>query len=508
MNNAQFQLFDVLPAHIEDALTASIKRFGVLVPVTVDQNGTMLDGHHRARIAELLGVKYDRLVRHCADDDERREIARTLNADRRQLTEEQRRAVVVELRQAGHSLRAIAGALGTSEPTVRRDLDRAEIASGDAIELPDRITRQGGGSYPARRPPRAERIDEYESSDVIDMADGEDDYVSPLPDGPRYCKYCYEEHELDMGDDGSLIVCSGCGAGLAPWDEAVEAGGYDEFVEKIEREFYERQMRRPQVLARDDREQQRAQTALVAVGDTAPAKTLDLKRVERIAREHEATRRRIELVQNPPEALSRRIGDAIDLRIGDFRSVFDDVESGTVDAIITDPPYPREFWDLYGPLGELAARLLHPGGILAVMTGTRLDMVDHVDAAIRQHMTPRHRGIYLTPGPRWRDNTARVATGYKPILIYTHPDADTTNLPWILDDVFASIADDKAHHHWGQSESGMASIVERLTEPGHLVCDPFTGGGTTAVVCQSLGRAFLGCDVDPLAVDTTRGRLQ
>lgn len=43
--------------------------------------------------------------------------------DRRHLTEEQRREVAVALRQDGHSLRAIAGALGTSKDTVARDLE-------------------------------------------------------------------------------------------------------------------------------------------------------------------------------------------------------------------------------------------------------------------------------------------------------------------------------------------------------------------------------------------------
>lgn len=142
-----YQLFDALPAHIEDALRASIERFGVLVPVTVDQHGAMLDGHHRARIADALSVPYDRLVRHCEDDDERREIAHTLNADRRQLTDEQRRTVSAQLRADGHSLRAIAGALGVSKDTVARDL---EIVSPETI--PDRVVRQGGGSYPSRRP--------------------------------------------------------------------------------------------------------------------------------------------------------------------------------------------------------------------------------------------------------------------------------------------------------------------------------------------------------------------
>lgn len=146
-----YQLFDALPAHIEAALRASVERFGVLVPVTVDQHGAMLDGHHRARIADELGVPYDRLVRHCADDDERREIARTLNADRRQLDEEQRRPVAVELRQQGHSYRAIGGALGVSDWTVRNDVKEEERLRGTS-QSPDRVIRQGGGSYPARRP--------------------------------------------------------------------------------------------------------------------------------------------------------------------------------------------------------------------------------------------------------------------------------------------------------------------------------------------------------------------
>jgi len=174
-------------------------------------------------------------------------------------------------------------------------------------------------------------------------------------------------------------------------------------------------------------------------------------------------------------------------------------------AIITDPPYRPEFWPLYEQLGELAARTLAPGGVLAVMTGTRLEMLDAVEPLLALSMRRRHRAIYLTPGPRWRDQLERVAIGYKPILIYVRPDAG--DLRWINDDVFGSASDDKRHHHWGQSESGMASLVERLTEPGHLVVDPFLGGGTTAVVCRDLGRRFIGCDVDPAAVATARERV-
>lgn len=116
-----------------------------------DQHGNTIDGHHRARIADELGVTYRVDVVQVTDEDQAKEIARTLNSDRRHLTEDQRREMVAALRKDGHSERAIAGALGVSQMTVHRDIARA-IESPDSIHQPDRVIRQGGGSYPARRP--------------------------------------------------------------------------------------------------------------------------------------------------------------------------------------------------------------------------------------------------------------------------------------------------------------------------------------------------------------------
>lgn len=405
-----FQLFDALPRHIEDALRASIQRFGVLVPITVDQHGQVLDGNHRKRIAEEMRVPFDRLVRHCEDDGERRAIAHTLNSDRRQLTEEQRREVAAALRSDGHSLRAIAGALGVGKSTIDRDL--STVPDGT---VPERIKSLDGKSRPARR---------------------------------------------------------------------------------------------PQVIARDDREQQRAQSALDVIPNVSiRGASIDTKRAERIARERAAEQRRSE----PVAVCTSRDNGTI--YHGDFREVFAHIDGigdmdGTVDAIITDPPYPREFWHLYEDLSLVASRLLKRDGVLAVMTGTRLEMLDDVDRRLGRYMRRRHRAVYLTPGQRWRDQVERVATGYKPILIYVRPDAE--NLRWINRDVFTSDGtheQDQRFHHWGQSESGFADIIRGLTEPGQLVVDPFLGGGTTAVVCRDLARRFVGCDIDPAAVATARERV-
>jgi hypothetical protein len=51
-------------------------------------------------------------------------------------------------------------------------------------------------------------------------------------------------------------------------------------------------------------------------------------------------------------------------------------------------------------------------------------------------------------------------------------------------------------------------FIERLTEPGEIVYDPFMGRGTTVIEAGLLGRVPCGCDVNPLSVVLTRPRLR
>ena len=46
------------------------------------------------------------------------------------------------------------------------------------------------------------------------------------------------------------------------------------------------------------------------------------------------------------------------------------------------------------------------------------------------------------------------------------------------------------------------------SEPGEVVLDPFVGSGTCAVAALSEGRRFLGGDLDPACVETTRQRIE
>jgi hypothetical protein len=51
-------------------------------------------------------------------------------------------------------------------------------------------------------------------------------------------------------------------------------------------------------------------------------------------------------------------------------------------------------------------------------------------------------------------------------------------------------------------------FIERLTQPGEVVYDPFMGRGTTVLEAALLGRVPCGCDINPLSVVLSRPRLR
>jgi len=50
-------------------------------------------------------------------------------------------------------------------------------------------------------------------------------------------------------------------------------------------------------------------------------------------------------------------------------------------------------------------------------------------------------------------------------------------------------------------------IILASSNPGDLVADFYLGSGTTAVACKKLGRNFIGCDINPRAIEITNNRL-
>jgi hypothetical protein len=138
----KYQLFPALDAATEAALRSSIQQFGVVYPVVKDEEGNIIDGHHRARIADELGVDYPVIVR---PNGAAENLAIDLNTARRGGDVEKRRKMAAEMRSDGHSTTTIARVLGVSDETVRRDL-----AASTYVE-PDTVVGADGKRYPSTR---------------------------------------------------------------------------------------------------------------------------------------------------------------------------------------------------------------------------------------------------------------------------------------------------------------------------------------------------------------------
>lgn len=108
-------------------LKASIGEHGLAQPI-VRFRGKTLDGRHRVRALEELGVPRDQWKVRDFDGttEQAAALVQVLNLDRRNLSDQQKREaraeLVRKLRDEGMSTRAIADAVGVSDMQVRRDL--------------------------------------------------------------------------------------------------------------------------------------------------------------------------------------------------------------------------------------------------------------------------------------------------------------------------------------------------------------------------------------------------
>jgi 16S rRNA G966 N2-methylase RsmD len=182
-----------------------------------------------------------------------------------------------------------------------------------------------------------------------------------------------------------------------------------------------------------------------------------------------------------------------------------EIESDSIDWIVTDPPYPKEFISLYADLAKMAQRWLRPGGSLLAMAGQTY-LPDVLTALMSTGLLYQWTLAYLTPGGQASQIfPKKVNTFWKPVFWLVKCQYQGS---WIGDVVKSKVNDnDKRFHDWGQSESGFADLIERFAKIGDTICDPFMGGGTTGVVSLARGMSFVGVEKDTDTFNIAKARL-
>ena len=72
---------------------------------------------------------------------------------------------------------------------------------------------------------------------------------------------------------------------------------------------------------------------------------------------------------------------------------------------------------------------------------------------------------------------------------------------------FASTSKERVGYDTQKPKALLKMLIEASSNEGDIVADFFMGSGTTMVVAKELGRNYIGCDINPRAVEITNKRL-
>ena len=211
---------------------------------------------------------------------------------------------------------------------------------------------------------------------------------------------------------------------------------------------------------------------------------------------------------NLPTPDYRSDDGSVVLYCGDNYEVMRQMPEGCVTSVVTDPPYGVEFeYDQYtdvrgdayedwcarwfGECERLAG--YDNNGPIAVSCGQ-----------VNLHWWPKPTWTLCWHKPAAMGRSPVGFNNWEPVLLYGKPKKSFV-------DVFkAMIIPDPALEghpcpkplHWG------VELVERLSDTGDVVLDPFMGSGTTGVACVKTGRKFIGIELSRAYFDIAVKRIE
>src|SRR5262245_39819475 len=218
------------------------------------------------------------------------------------------------------------------------------------------------------------------------------------------------------------------------------------------------------------------------------------------------------------------------IHVGDCLAGLAELDSASVDVVITDPPYEAE--------AHTSERLVaRAGGRLAVEPITFPPITEEqrcessrqmarlarrwilvfcqVEAAMKWRAALEAAGavykrtcIWVKPDGKPQYSGDRPGIGYESIVACHAPGRSTWNGGGSHGVFVVNKGGDPRTGHQTQKPLALMEVLVRLfSNPGELVLDPFAGSGTTGVAAIRLGRRFLGWEMNPDYASIARKRL-
>lgn len=198
---------------------------------------------------------------------------------------------------------------------------------------------------------------------------------------------------------------------------------------------------------------------------------------------------------------------------GDAAHVLREMPAGSVDLVVTDPPYLVNYRDRDGrslkndnnaegvmPVFAPMARAMKQNSYAVCFAGW---------SALPQFTAAwEEAGLRIVSQVIWQKRYAsrKSFTEYRHesafVLAKGNPQKPSHPLPSVMDWVYSG----NRRHPTEKAVEIIAPLIRSFSKPGDLVCDPFSGSGSTSVAAALNGRDYLGIDIDPKHVATAQAR--
>lgn len=213
----------------------------------------------------------------------------------------------------------------------------------------------------------------------------------------------------------------------------------------------------------------------------------------------------------------------------------------SVDLIVTDPPYnlkkdygnsiDHKEWDEYENFTkewlDECQRVLKNSGSIYIFMGVRFIstlfklmeerkflfngwIVWHYTQGMgrKKGFSPRHEDIlYFTKSDNYTFNLENVRIPQKYFRKRNNMDGANPGDVWQFSHVHYSHPD-RQNHPTQKPTAVMERIIKASSNPDDVVLDPFVGSGTSCVVAKSLGRKWIGFDLNPEYIEMSRNRMK
>jgi site-specific DNA-methyltransferase (adenine-specific) len=235
--------------------------------------------------------------------------------------------------------------------------------------------------------------------------------------------------------------------------------------------------------------------------------------------------------------------DKYDLYLADCLDVMQDMEAGSMDAILTDIPYGTTAcaWDIIIPFDKMwegVKRVLKPRGVFVTTASqpfTSKLVMSNLEWFKYEWIWNKKRGsgsilakvmpikfheniIVFSAGghdyyPQMRTGVSQSKASGGKSSVYREkiPVVRVTNNLYyprsILDFTGCHNMTGKVHPTQ-KPESLYAYLTKTYTNPGDTILDICAGSGTTGVACMQLGRRFIGVEIDPGYFEIARKRIE